>query len=363
MNKCIICNNHKKIIVKSAFNFVSSDIKKVNYHSDFFICKNCGCVQKKINKVYLKNTHTIYKKYIGFSKYNEIDQKKVFEGGNSSRCELLFKKFLNKKKYKDILDYGSSNGAMLMPFINFNKKLYATDLKNNLNNKILKAKNFKKFYHINNFITSKKKYDLITMIHVLEHLQKPKEILSNMVKKLKKNGIIFIQIPNFILNPYDLSVYDHTIHFDKSSLIKLAEESNLKIIKLDEKFMNGEFSIILKKTSKNNEFKKANLSIIKKNNIFKNFKKIISKINKIKNLSILGTSISSLCIKHNYKGKIIDFYDEDLSKIGKNYEGKKIKQIIKNERKNLFLPFYDKKLYTIKNRLKKNYNYKLKCWD
>ena len=363
MNKCIICNYNENIIVKSTFNFVSSDIKKVNYHSDFFICKNCGCVQKNINKTYIKNTHNIYKNYIGFSKYNEIDQKKKFKGVNSSRCNLLFKKFLNKKKYKDILDYGSSNGAMLMPFINSNKKLYSTDLKNNLDNKILKAKNFKNFYNINNFTKSKKKYDLITMIHVLEHLQKPKEVLSNMVKKLKKSGVLFIQIPNFILNPYDLSVYDHTIHFDKSSLVKLAEESNLEIIEIDEKFMNGEFSILLKIRTKKNTYKITNLSIIKKINIFKQFKKNISQINKMKNLSILGTSISSLCIKHNYNGEIISFYDEDLSKIGKNYEGKKIKQMIKDERKNLFLPFYDKKLYSIKNRLKKNYNYKLICWD
>ena len=361
MKECLICKSKKQILLKPNFNFVSSDIKKVKYFPSYYICNKCGCFQKKIDKNYIKNLNKIYKNYTGFSNYNEIDQKKVLEGDNSSRCDLLFKKFLNKKKFNEILDYGSSNGAMLMPFINQNKKLYATDLKCNLNFKILKNKNFVEFINIKNFKSSKKKYDLITMIHVLEHLYKPIEILSIIEKKLKKNGIIFIQIPNYLSNPFDLSVYDHTMHFDKESLIKLANICNLKIIKIDEKYMNGEFSVILKKIGKNKIIKKNNLSISKKIDFFKKFKKDISKIKKLKNFSILGTSISSLCVKQNFKGKIENFYDEDKSKIGKYFEGKKIKKMKKNDNRNLFLPFCDKKLFSIKKRLKRHYNYNLIC--
>jgi 2-polyprenyl-3-methyl-5-hydroxy-6-metoxy-1,4-benzoquinol methylase len=363
MNKCLICESKEQIILKSKFKFVSSDIKKVKFTSDFFICSMCGCLQKKINKDYLKNVNKIYNYYTGFSKYDEIDQKKVSDLGISNRCDLLFKKFLNKKKYYEILDYGSSNGAMLMPFINLSKKLYATDLKCNLNSKILKNKNFIKFLNINNFKNSKKKYDLITMIHVLEHLNKPHEVLSTIGEKLKKKGIIFIQIPNFFLNPFDLSVYDHTIHFDIDSLFELAKVSNLKIIKIDKEFMNGEFSIILKKTNKKENIKRSKISILEKVNCFNRFKKNISNISKIKNMSILGTSISSLCIKHNFKGKINNFYDEDRSKIGKYFENKKIKEMVRKDERNLFLPFSDKKLLSVKKRIKKNYNYKLICWD
>ena len=45
---------------------------------------------------------------------------------------------------------------MLIPFLGLNKKLYATDLKCNLNSKILKNKNFTKFINIKNFENSKK---------------------------------------------------------------------------------------------------------------------------------------------------------------------------------------------------------------
>ena len=60
MNKCLICESKEQIILKSKFKFVSSDIKKVKFTSDFFICSMCGCLQKKINKDYLKNVNKIF---------------------------------------------------------------------------------------------------------------------------------------------------------------------------------------------------------------------------------------------------------------------------------------------------------------
>ena len=140
-------------------------------------------------------------------------------------------------------------------------------------------------------------------------------------------------------------------------------ESNLEIIKIDEEFMNGEFSIILRKSYKNKNIKKNNESISKKIDYFNSFGEKIKKINKIKNLSLLGSSISSLFIKENFKGEIKNFYDEDLSKIGKYFEGKRIKKLAKQNKENLFLPFYDKKLLQITKRLNKSYDYNLICLD
>ena len=367
MNNCKVCNYNEKIQIYNNFKYVSSDIQKVKYRTNFFICTKCGCLQKKINASYIPNIKKIYKNYQGFQKYGETDQKKIINGNITDRCFLLYKKYLNKKKYKNILDFGSGNGAMLMPFDNTNKNLYATDLKNNLNYKILKAKNFKKFFSSKDLIKSKKKYDLITMIHVLEHLEDPRKILLSLSKKLEKNGIIFIQIPNFLLNYYDLCVYDHTIHFDHFSLQKLAELSNLKIIKLDDSYIHGEYSIILKKTKKKTKTKITTKVIqkliVKKTKILKQIDNFFLKINKINKLSILGSSISSLSIANNYNGKINSFYDEDISKINKKIENITIKKLNINETDNLFLPFCGKKLIIIKNRLKKNYKYKLKCFN
>lgn len=39
-------------------------------------------------------------------------------------------------------------------------------------------------------------FDVITMFHVLEHIDEPVELLTFLKKKLRKNGIIYIDVPN-----------------------------------------------------------------------------------------------------------------------------------------------------------------------
>lgn len=76
-------------------------------------------------------------------------------------------------------------------------------------------------------------YDLIMMTQVLEHIQKEKHIryLQLLYRKLKKNGVIIITVPN-IGNPlaiferyYD---YTHKTAFTEHSLIQMADYAELK---------------------------------------------------------------------------------------------------------------------------------------
>ena len=74
----------------------------------------------------------------------------------------------------------------------------------------------------------------------------------------------------------------------------------------------------------------------------------------------MGSSISSLCIIHNYNKVIKKIYDEDISKLGMKFEGKRISLLEKKKKmESLFLPFYNKKLKNIRKRLVKKYNYNL----
>ena len=359
---CRVCGHNKKKTIIPKFKFVSSDIKKVIYKTSFNICLKCSCIQKNINKNYISNVNKIYENYDGFKNFKEIDQKKINDDANinSGRCELLFKKFFKKKKINKILDYGTSNGAMIQPFLNKKKiKIFATDIKNNLNKKIFNHKNFIKFFSIDKLWKANVKFDLITMIHVLEHLENPNDILERLSKKLEKTGIILIQIPNYSYNPYDLSVYDHVTHFDKYTISKLANNNGLEVVLINDNFLDGEYSIILKQgKTRNSNFSKKNCSYPKR--LIQKLEKIILKSNKVPYLSILGSSISSLCIIHNYNKGIKKIYDEDISKLGMKFEGKKISLLEKKKKmESLFLPFYNKKLRNIRKRLVKKYNYNL----
>jgi SAM-dependent methyltransferase len=83
-------------------------------------------------------------------------------------------------------------------------------------------------------------FDVITMFHVLEHLQNPSELMSNLVKSnLKPGGLVISEVPNFDSwqskwagNRWlHLDVPRHLTHFTDSSLEKIIENAGCRIIK------------------------------------------------------------------------------------------------------------------------------------
>lgn len=81
-----------------------------------------------------------------------------------------------------------------------------------------------------------KKFDIIMMSHVLEHVIDCTAVLQKLQTILSKNGIIFIEIPNCenqkTLN-HSINMQPHIHHFTKTSLESLSNNSNLTIVKTD----------------------------------------------------------------------------------------------------------------------------------
>ncbi len=80
--------------------------------------------------------------------------------------------------------------------------------------------------------STNKKYSIITMIDVLEHLNEPKNMLSKAHSMLDTEGLIYIQVPNVLglKIPYghNLGLPFHLWQFNKKSLYKLLENSNFE---------------------------------------------------------------------------------------------------------------------------------------
>jgi 2-polyprenyl-3-methyl-5-hydroxy-6-metoxy-1,4-benzoquinol methylase len=82
------------------------------------------------------------------------------------------------------------------------------------------------------------RYDAITMWHVLEHVYDLKDQLIWLKKKLSREGVVFIAVPNFESHDAshyktDWAAYDvprHLYHFSKKSIQLLFEEQGMKVI-------------------------------------------------------------------------------------------------------------------------------------
>ena len=101
--------------------------------------------------------------------------------------------FEKNLKNKDILDFGCGWGGFLRNIKNY-KSLSGVELRKECINFI--KNNIKKINISDNINSFDKKFDIITMFHVLEHIPYQTEILKVLKSKLKNKGKIIIEVPH-----------------------------------------------------------------------------------------------------------------------------------------------------------------------
>ena len=79
----------------------------------------------------------------------------------------------------------------------------------------------------------KKKFDIITLNKVIEHVKNPKALIAKSMKNLKNNGVIYIEVPDEKAKTggkkREEFFIDHLHVFSRKSLKMMAKKLNLKI--------------------------------------------------------------------------------------------------------------------------------------
>jgi 2-polyprenyl-3-methyl-5-hydroxy-6-metoxy-1,4-benzoquinol methylase len=161
---------------------------------------------------------------------------------NKIQNNILLSYFRNEKVKKVVLDVGCGEGNFLKGLNKDNFIKYGLDLKN--------SKKFDNFSEIQvykgDFLNTKfkKKFDVIVLLHVLEHLQDPVKVLNKVKFLLNRKGIVLLSTPNtdsfgFKLgrqNWFHLDPPYHTVLFNKDNMNLLCEKTGLKIIDVKNDF-------------------------------------------------------------------------------------------------------------------------------
>lgn len=227
---CSICSS-LAAQSSSIYNFQKDN---VNFHIK--ACENC-------NHIY-----TYYTQEIALQEYyDELDykvrdtQKTIFyriqEIEYKSIIHIL--KRLSKKHSPSVIDFGAGKGV----FLNFAKEegLIAKGVETSKP----RADYAKQFFDLKintDEYTSGRifetKVDIITLYHVLEHINKPIELLSNLIThNLNDNGILFVEVPNFKswqskwagANWLHLDVPRHINHFHPKDLTAILQNLGFDI--------------------------------------------------------------------------------------------------------------------------------------
>lgn len=346
---CPLCNTDNNVILYT-------QIFSGHFSHTIVGCKNC-------NFIYVANTppqEYYIKYYKKESKYEGVRKHEAHE--EITKKEI--NKFLNKniKKNARILDVGCSTGSLLFYIKNKGYK-NVSGIDPAPKCKLVAKKQYGldvATYDLDSF-HPKKKYDLIILSQVLEHLIDVKESIKKISSWLKDDGYIFIGVPNaekFYLNfkePFGEFSTEHINFFTEASLYFLMNNFKNVSMKSDDLVL---FSVWKKLTQNNNKF----LNYIKLSE--KKLTKMQKVINKLPQDTIVwgvGALTRRLLATTQLRDKVLFFVDSSSNLTGKSIDGLQIynSDILKEYNNPIFISSYKFKDEIIKDIESKKYSNKI----
>ena len=332
-NNCHACGEPLSILdVTANLCSVTSDCRPWHAQAEIAVCRSCGLSQKKITPEWVKEIEDIYGSYAMYPQGGGAEQASfesesgVTQARSAKIVEAVASHNLLTNQGK-MLDVGCGNGHMIRSFQN---KFPAWGLAGQEWDE-RHAKTVRAIPNVTDFFTSfpddhVNSFDLISMVHVLEHIVDPANYLRNLASLLRDGGLLLIEVPNLRRNPYDLAIFDHCSHFTASSLRTVLAESGFEIRWLSEGIVSKELTALCCiGTLEADSATTDDLKVTQENMIWlQSFKQQFINIESKAHLGIFGTSIGASWVVSELRQTPGFFLDEDINRIGKYHLEKPI---------------------------------------
>lgn len=333
--QCVICSSDSFHIYENfpKLKRVTSDAKPWVTGGKLVICEDCKVVQKVVDEKWLEEISEIYKNYDVYYQSNGQEQAVFSPSGIAQKRSQPLTKFIqnpqfNLDKTGKVLDFGCGNGEFLTEFSKqFPEfELFGADLSDKYLPQLNSIPNFKELFSSEN--CPEETFDLITLIHTLEHLVTPIETLLLIKKYLKKEGMLFIQVPNVLESPFDILIADHLTHLAPENFVNILSRAGFELIGLETNIVSKEITLMAKPSI--SSLRNINIDISNMNSVVNSHIKLIDRIlthteqiKKKGDFGIFGTSISATWLYNNFPEASF-FIDEDPNRIGKTLFDKPI---------------------------------------
>ncbi|MFZ5790015.1 MAG: class I SAM-dependent methyltransferase [Pseudomonadota bacterium] len=313
---------------------VTSDCKPWPAGGRLAACHDCGAIQKIPDDAWRDEIRRIYGAYAIYQ-LSEGAEQVVFtaaDGIASPRSRVLvdfIARTIELPAMGRLIDIGCGNGAALASFSKLLPRweLYGNELSDKALPELRKIPNFVALYGTADLEQVPGRYDLVSMIHSLEHMPAPLSTLKAAARLLEDRGALFIEVPDIESSPFDLLVADHLCHFSADTLRHLASRAGLAATALTTTVLGKEITFLGRHGdgAVPRPDPAAGLRVARATLAW--LKAVLDRGRALSaegNFGIFGTSISGMWLYGALGGRVDFFVDEDATRIGRRYDGKPI---------------------------------------
>lgn len=214
-------------------------------------CAVCGLVQKPISNAYRTELAQLYDEYSLYFQGQGKEQKIFQNGVSAPRSELLTNCFhrqaplISRLRNVKWLDLGCGRGDLLRTLSVQCPQwaLFGADMSER-NRTGVEAIPGVRGYFSRGLDCVHEQFDVLSMSHVLEHVPDPITFLRSVLSCLSDNGHLLIAAPNWRLNPFDLLVADHCLHFCLETLTSILQTAGFTVLFFSEDIIPKELVLI-----------------------------------------------------------------------------------------------------------------------
>jgi len=320
----------------TGFHRVASDCKPWPPGGRLARCKACGFVQTLVTPQWHAEADQIYAGYTIYHQSGGAEQN-VFQdrsGAGKPRSEQLIHALRAAcpiPREGRLLDIGCGNGSFLSAWSRTMPgwSLCGTEVGEKYKAQIENIPGVERLFTCD-VAEVTGTFDVISLIHVLEHIPYPVALLERLRKKLKPDGLLFMEVPDCQQNCFMLLVADHCSHFSPGLLAGLVEAAGFDVRHATNQWVAKEVSVVARPGPDSNQARAVNLPQADSLQVFNGWQQLQRILAKVEPLAererfgLFGTAIAATWLDAQLNRAARFFVDEDLNRVGKTHLGRPI---------------------------------------
>lgn len=316
---------------------VTSDCKPWPPGGQLALCLECGLVQTVTDRRWEQECQDIYRGYTIYHQSSGAEQP-VFDhasGASRSRSEAILQALRRERVLPDSgrwLDIGCGNGALLRTcsrVLPDGWTFCGSEVSEKNRSLIESIRGVERLYTCN-LAEIPGVFDVISLIHVVEHMPGPGPFLHSVARRLKLGGLLLLEVPDCQQNAFALMIADHCSHFSKGMLAQVAATAGYEVLQTTVAWVAKEISLLARKPGPSAVVRPQPIPRTESEEVLAGWNGLQRLVAQVETLAgaggfgIFGTSIAATWLDAQTGRAAKFFVDEDHERAGKQHLGRPV---------------------------------------